>query len=434
MVLLPLMVTLSACGPDQEQVRICRSLIPALHTEQADFLPATATDDSPGLRQPYRVNGVDHWIECQFAGRNLAEARRTLVAVATDRTGPLSDVNLHLLRRWAGLPQPFLANNTPAAAAPPVPIQRSALFILQQLINAVTVACVYGLLAVGHSMVFAVIGQINLALGELTMVAAMITAMAAWLLASPSVGPAVGAMPWLVLPPLLLLVISFTGVYGWAMDRMVFRPLRGVRGHTPLIAAVGLAIAAQEGVRLLQGARDWWPRPPLDGRHDLISGAGFTVTILTAQIAIIAGTVLSLAGLALFLKRSRHGLAYRACVDDLWAARLVGVDSDRVIATCFVIAAAFAALAGFTIALNYGGVNFLTGYLVGFKALAAAVVGGIGSIPGAILGALLLAATETLWSAWFSIAHKDVVAFALLTLCLILRPQGLMGRAAGRGD
>ncbi|PWC96808.1 branched-chain amino acid ABC transporter permease [Azospirillum sp. TSO5] len=303
------------------------------------------------------------------------------------------------------------------------------LFLVQQIINAATVACVYGLLALGYTLVYAILGQINLAMGELTMLGAMLTAMAA---------AGLGMAGWATWPPALLgvlvLVMGFTAVQGWTMDRLVFRRLRGVRSHTPLIVAVGLSIAYQEGVRLLHGARDWWPAPVLTERFDLLSDGAFTVTALTAQLAILALTGGLYAALWGIMQRTAFGRAHRACTDDIAAAELVGVDVNRTVAATFAIGGGLAAAAGAVIALYYGGVNFFTGYLIGFKALAAAVVGGIGSVPGAMLGGALLGLVETFWSAYFALAYKDIVAFGLLTLFLIYRPQGLMGQARGRGD
>ncbi|ALG72059.1 branched-chain amino acid ABC transporter permease [Azospirillum thiophilum] len=303
------------------------------------------------------------------------------------------------------------------------------LFLAQQVINAATVACVYGLLALGYTLVYAILGQINLAMGELTMLGAMLTAIAA---------AGLGMAGWATWPPALLgalvLVMGFTAVQGWTMDRLVFRRLRGVRSHTPLIVAVGLSIAYQEGVRLLHGARDWWPAPVLTGRHDLLSDGAFTVTALTAQLAILGLTGGLYALLWGIMQRTAFGRAHRACTDDVAAAELVGVDVNRTVAVTFAIGGGLAAAAGSVIALYYGGVNFFTGYLIGFKALAAAVVGGIGSVPGAMLGGALLGLVETFWSAYFAIAYKDIVAFGLLTLFLIYRPQGLLGQARGRGD
>lgn len=429
--LLCLVLLLTGCGVDADQDVLCRKLIPAFEPGPVTGLSTRSyAEDRRVLRVDYSSGGQHHWIACRFAGMGIEEGRRTLVSVATDRTGWLTDMRFAMLQQWLRIKPPR------DSAGGAVEIQRAeptrwtpVLFLIQQIVNAATVACVYGLLALGYTLVYAILGQINLAMGELTMLGAMLTAMAA---------AGLGMAGWATWPPALLgvlvLVIGFTAVQGWTMDRLVFRRLRGVRSHTPLIVAVGLSIAYQEGVRLLHGARDWWPAPVLTGRYDLLSDGAFTVTALTAQLAILVLTGGLYAALWGIMQRTAFGRAHRACTDDIAAAELVGVDVNRTVAATFAIGGGLAAAAGAVIALYYGGVNFFTGYLIGFKALAAAVVGGIGSVPGAMLGGALLGLVETFWSAYFALAYKDIVAFGLLTLFLIYRPQGLMGQARGRGD
>lgn len=427
-----LLLMLTGCGVDADQDALCRKLIPAFDSGPvADLSTRGYAEEKRVLRIDYSVAGKPHWIACRFAGTGMEEGRRTLVAVATDRTGWLSEMRFAMLQQWLRIRPPRDAAGPVAVAGERQPPTRwtPMLFLAQQVINAATVACVYGLLALGYTLVYAILGQINLAMGELTMLGAMLTAIAA---------AGLGMAGWATWPPALLgalvLVMGFTAVQGWTMDRLVFRRLRGVRSHTPLIVAVGLSIAYQEGVRLLHGARDWWPAPVLTGRHDLLSDGAFTVTALTAQLAILGLTGGLYALLWGIMQRTAFGRAHRACTDDVAAAELVGVDVNRTVAVTFAIGGGLAAAAGSVIALYYGGVNFFTGYLIGFKALAAAVVGGIGSVPGAMLGGALLGLVETFWSAYFAIAYKDIVAFGLLALFLIYRPQGLLGQARGRGD
>ncbi|HEY0838258.1 MAG TPA: branched-chain amino acid ABC transporter permease [Azospirillum sp.] len=423
---------LTACGVDAEQAALCRKLIPAFepHAERARVVREAADPQEPrALTIHYRAEEAEHWIRCRFAGRGFEAGRHTLAEVTTDTLGALTPMQLTMLRVWAGLPPP-------RDAAPPAERQvvepspwTPWLFLMQQVINAVTVGCVYGLLAIGYTLVYGILGQINLAMGELTMLGAMMTAMAAAGLAMVGMQ---GMAPALL--AVLATVMLFTAVQGWTMDRLVFRRFRALRTHTPLIAAVGLTVLYQEGMRLLHGARDWWPAPVFANRHDLASAGGFTVTALTSQGLIVALTAALYALLWWIMHRTALGRAHRACADDVGAAALVGVDVDRTVALTFAIGGACAAAAGYVIALYYGGVNFLSGYLVGFKALTAAVVGGIGSVPGAMLGGALLGLFETFWSGYFTIAYKDVVAFGLLAAFLILRPNGLLGRERSRGD
>lgn len=425
------LLLLTGCGVDADQDALCRKLIPAFDDGPVtDLSTRSYTEDKRVLRVDYRSGGQAHWIACRFAGTSMEEGRRTLAAVATDRNGWLTGIRFAMLQQWLRIRPPRDAVGVVVEIPRAQPTRWTPiLFLVQQIINAATVACVYGLLALGYTLVYAILGQINLAMGELTMLGAMLTAMAA---------AGLGMAGWATWPPALLgvlvLVMGFTAVQGWTMDRLVFRRLRGVRSHTPLIVAVGLSIAYQEGVRLLHGARDWWPAPVLTERFDLLSDGAFTVTALTAQLAILALTGGLYAALWGIMQRTAFGRAHRACTDDIAAAELVGVDVNRTVAATFAIGGGLAAAAGAVIALYYGGVNFFTGYLIGFKALAAAVVGGIGSVPGAMLGGALLGLVETFWSAYFALAYKDIVAFGLLTLFLIYRPQGLMGQARGRGD
>ncbi|MBP2313435.1 branched-chain amino acid ABC transporter permease [Azospirillum soli] len=424
---------LAGCGGvDTEQVALCRKLIPAFESAPITLVEAAqASADAQTVRLTYRAGAEPHWIDCRFGGRYFDARRHDLEAVTTDRTGPLTEMQFIMLRVWAGLPAARIGLPPEAVGAKPSGPTDWAplLFFVQQVINAATVACVYGLLALGYTLVYGILGQINLAMGELTMIGAMVTAMGAAALGMAGLG----SLPLAVLG-VLATVMALTAVQGWTMDRLVFRRLRNVHSHTPLIAAIGLSLAYQEGVRLLHGARDWWPAPILAERHDLLSDGSFTVTALTSQAVILLMTAGLYALLWAIMQRTAYGRAHRACADDVEAAELVGVDVNRTVATTFAVGGALAAAAGAVIALYYGGVNFYTGYLVGFKALAAAVVGGIGSVPGAMLGGALLGLVETFWSAYFAIAYKDIVAFGLLTLFLIYRPNGLLGKDRSRGD
>jgi branched-chain amino acid transport system permease protein len=214
----------------------------------------------------------------------------------------------------------------------------------------------------------------------------------------------------------------------------VFRPLRATPTQVPLIAAIGLSIFLQELVRLLQGARDRWLPPVFGEPFRLAEGGAFTVHVSAGQIVILVFTAAAAGGLLALLRRSRFGRAHRACADDMRMAALLGVDVDRTIGRTFALGAACAGAAGLIVATYYGGVNFFMGYLIGFKALAAAVVGGVGSVPGAFLGGVLIAVLETGWAALFSLGYKDIAVFGALILFLILRPTGILGVDRTRGD
>lgn len=427
--LLATLLLLTGCGVDADQAAICQKLIAAFD-DGPPGNPKARIEPGDGriVRIDYRAAGQERWIACRFAGTPFEAGHRSVEAVATDRTGWLTPMRFAMLTLWQGErlsvaeEQPNPVRSAPSEWQP-------VLFLLQQIINAITVACVYGLLALGYTLVYAIIGQINLAMAELTMLGAMMT-----VLGTAGLGM-MGLATW---PPAVLAVMvvamGFSAVQGWAMDRLAFRRLRRQRNHTPLIVAIGLTLAYQEAVRLLHGARDWWPAPVMAQRHDLIAGGNFTVTALTSQLAILCLTGGLYALLWGIMQRTGFGRAHRACTDDVAAAELVGVDVNRVVGITFMIGGALASVAGSVIAVYYGGINFFTGYLIGFKALAAAVVGGIGSVPGAMLGGALLGLVETLWSAYFAIAYKDVVAFGLLALFLVYWPDGLLGQSRNRGD
>ncbi|UEM06631.1 branched-chain amino acid ABC transporter permease [Skermanella rosea] len=302
------------------------------------------------------------------------------------------------------------------------------LYALQQTVNGAVLGCIYALLAVGFSLVYGIIGRINFAFGELMMLGAYQSVIAA------VVFMGLGGAGWGALPLVLLAALALTAGQGWSIERLVFRPLRRTPTQIPLIAAIGTSIALQEAVRLLQGGRDRWLAPVLTGRITLAGTDGFPVTVSVGQVLVVMLTVACSGSLWWLLRRTRFGRDNRACSDDMAMAELLGVDTDRTVGATFALGAACAGAAGFVVALQYGGVNAYMGTLLGFKALAAAIVGGIGSVPGAFLGGLLIAALETGWAAWFPMAYKDVAVFAVLIAVLVMRPTGLLGVERTRGD
>ncbi|NNG05116.1 MAG: branched-chain amino acid ABC transporter permease [Inquilinus sp.] len=426
----------AGCGAeDAEQARLCRAVIPALEggavIERVETLPAPAPHDV-ALRY-YATDGTGRTIvqdlTCRFAGGTLQAGRLDLVGVDSDRTGELTPVRLHMLRVWLALfdagrvaaPDQGPANGAPRGAG------FTAVYLLQQGVNAIAIGCIYALLAVGFTLVYGIIGRINLAFGELAMIGGFTTFIGATL---------AGGVPGVPLPLALLAVLGLAmavaGAHGWATERLVFRPLRGSTSQAALIATIGLAIFLQEYVRLIQGSRDRWLQPVFSERLDLAEAGGFAASISLGQIVVAGLTAVLLTGLHLILTRTGLGRAQRACADDSGMAALLGVDVDRTIGRTFALGGALAAAAGFVVATYFGGVNFFMGHMLGFKALAAAIVGGIGSVGGAILGGLLIGLFETLWSGYLAIAYKDIAVFTVLTVVLIFRPDGLLGRGSSR--
>ena len=296
-------------------------------------------------------------------------------------------------------------------------------YFLQQLINGVTLGAIYGLIAIGYTMVYGIIGMINFAHGEVFMIGAFISLSAFLLLG-------MAGITWAPLAIVLVLVIAMvlTSVYGWTIERIAYRPLRGSHRLAPLISAIGVSIFLQNYVQITQGARVR-PLPPVisDG-VELVRSQDFTVSLSYVQIMIIVLTVGLMAGFALLIARTPLGRAQRACEQDATMASLLGIDVDRTISLTFVAGAALASVAGVMFLVYYGVIDFFIGFLAGIKAFTAAVLGGIGSLPGAMLGGLLIGLIETFWSAYFTIEYKDVAAFSILVLVLIFRPTGLLGK------
>jgi len=296
-------------------------------------------------------------------------------------------------------------------------------YFLQQLINGLALGSIYGLIAIGYTMVYGIIGMINFAHGDIFMIGAF-TALIAFVVLV-SIG--VTAVP-LALFLVLLIAMALTALYGFAVERIAYRPLRHSFRLAPLISAIGMSIILQNFVQVAQGARVK-PLPPLfEGGFTLLDDGVFRVQLTYVQILIVVTTLVAMAGFTFLITRTRLGRDMRACEQDTRMASLLGVDIDRTISLTFVLGAALAAVAGIMYLLYYGVVDFYMGFVAGVKAFTAAVLGGIGSLPGAMLGGLLIGLIETFWSAYFSIEYKDVAAFSILIVVLIFLPTGILGR------
>ncbi len=296
-------------------------------------------------------------------------------------------------------------------------------YFLQQLINGLTLGAIYGLIAIGYTMVYGIIGMINFAHGEIFMIGSFVSLIGFLLLSQAGL-----MSPVLAVLIVLAVGMAFTAAYGWAVERVAYRPLRDSYKLAPLISAIGMSIFLQNYVQLVQGARPKPLQPLLPGGIALGQLDGFTVQLGYLQIVIVVLTVVLMAAFTYVIRETALGRSQRACEQDRTMAALLGVDVDRTISTTFVMGAALAAVAGLMFLLYYGVIDFFIGFLAGVKAFTAAVLGGIGSLPGAMLGGLLIGLIEAFWSAYFSIEYKDVAVFAVLVLVLIFRPTGLLGR------
>ncbi|ATR21108.1 Branched-chain amino acid transport system permease protein livH [Roseomonas mucosa] len=296
-------------------------------------------------------------------------------------------------------------------------------YALQQLVNGVSLGMIYGLIAVGYTMVYGIVGMINFAHGDIFMIGAF-SALIGLLLLSGGGWMTGGAAILLA----LVFSMAITGLYGWTVERVAYRPLRGSFRLAPLISAIGMSILLQNFVQVSQGARVKPMEPLVPGGLNLFEQNGFVVQISWVQIAILVVTLVVLTIFTILVTRTSLGRAMRAVEQDRKMAALLGVNVDRTISLAFVIGAALAAVAGTLYLVRYGVIDFYIGFLAGVKAFTAAVLGGIGSLPGAVLGGLLIGLIETFWSAYFSVQYKDVAAFSILALTLLFLPTGLLGR------
>jgi branched-chain amino acid transport system permease protein len=295
----------------------------------------------------------------------------------------------------------------------------------QQLVFGLALGTVYGLIALGYTMVYGVLQMINFAHGEVFMIGAYIGWSVFAVLIDWSVG---GLHPLWVLPVLLAPAMLLCGGLGMTLERLAYRPLymRGATRLGPLISAVGASIFLQNFVMLTLGARMKVYMTnlvfPRTWRFNI-----FGVNVSALVIVIVVVSLLLMWGLVALIQRTSLGRAIRAVSEDREMATAVGIDANRVVGLTFFLGSALAGAAGVLIGLYYTQIDFVMGYSAGLKAFTAAVLGGIGNIKGAMLGGLLLGVIESLASTFINPAFKDVVAFAVLILILVFKPEGILG-------
>ena len=429
---LALLLALAGCARELEtdQARLCRMALPALSRGDAAvaILRQTEDADGRGVALAYRETpgARERAAHCRFRrpGRPLHSSE--LQEIALDGR-PLDATHLYfLIRFWLATPEGRAADPLPLGRIDDLPrLSKSAAYALQQTFNALPSTAVYALLAAAYSLIYGLIGRINFAFGALA--------------AAGGYGAAFGAALFAGAPPgYVLLSAGVLGVVvalGWgvACGAWALAPLRGRSGQQVLIATIGLSIFLSEFLRLTQGAALAWVAPVLNAPFGLVRAGDFIVT--TSADALFSAAVALLAGLALVgaMRLSRFGREWRAYADDALAASLFGVDPDAMFLKTFALASALAGLAGFVMTMFYGAVGYQAGAMLGLKALVAAILGGVGSVPGALIGGLLLGGFEASWSAYLPIDYRDVATYALLSILLALRPGGLLGARENMG-
>jgi branched-subunit amino acid ABC-type transport system permease component len=417
-------------GIDADQARICRTIIPALNPDMASLRIGEA---QPGHR-PHSIRigyGVidaggqerNRTAICLFASGGLDPRKSELIGVGTE-DGPLSDGAFYFLKRfWLEDRREPPVDPGPPSSQPAIRLSPGSGYALQQFIVALPMAATYALMAGAYALIYGLIGRIILAFGEfaaLGSLAGVVGVAATLSLAATSPLAAIAAA--------LGFALFASALHGLAAGRLaISRLMAGGTGQQVLIGSVGLSLALSEYLRIAVGPQMRW-LPPAFNDPIVLAGAGtFAVTVTPIGIgSALFGFALA-GGLVLWLNFSDYGRRWRALADDPKAAALCGVDAGAVRDRAFVLACGLAGMAGLIVTLLYGGLGFAGGFTLGLKSLIAAILGGIGSVPGAMLGGLALAAFEAGWSSLLPIEQRDLAVFCLLSLILILRPGGFFG-------
>jgi branched-chain amino acid transport system permease protein len=429
--LLPLCVTGCGRATDNEQLRLCRLVPAVLHpdgTAIRELRVAPAPLGRSGVRIDYaaREPGTPsrvHFVACGFGGTTFERDRLDLVAVETGE-GTLGEARLLYLKRFLAEAEREGGEPLSRQGVPQLPA--AAAYALQQLVNAVALAAIYALLATAYSLIYGLVGRINLAFGEIAVLGAYGAIGGVAAAVALGVGDAIAGLA-------LAFVLAAAISAGWSLliGRVVVEPLhaRHRLGQPILIATAAVALSVQEFLRISQGARERWTPPVFNQPIALARAEDFIVTVTPMQIVIAILGLAAACGVLLLLGKTRFGRAWRAFADDPGTAALFGVDGKRLLSLTFLLAGLLAGLTGWIVAAYYGNISFSMGAMLGLKALVAAVVGGIGSVPGAFLGGVCVALIEAIWSAYFDITARDIVVFSLLIVVFVLRPGGLLGFA-----
>ncbi len=294
-------------------------------------------------------------------------------------------------------------------------------YFTELFFSGLTRGSIYALIALGYTMVYGIIGLINFAHGEIYMIGAFTALITSTILN-------IYGFP---LPAIIILTVlastTWAAAYGYTVEKLAYQPLRNAPRLSPLISAIGMSIFLQNYVLLAQTS-DFLPFPALIPDFKFMEP--YAGVIGTSDMLILVTTAVVMLLLTWLIKFTRTGKAMRATAQDQKMAMLVGINVDKVISITFIIGSALAAIGGLLIASHIGQINFYIGFIAGIKAFTAAVLGGIGSIPGAVLGSFILGLTESFATGYVSSDYEDVFAFSLLVLILIFRPSGLLGKAS----
>ncbi len=296
-------------------------------------------------------------------------------------------------------------------------------YFIELFLGGLTRGSIYALIALGYTMVYGIIKLINFAHGEIYMIGAFTA------LIVSSVLTLYGFNEVSIIVLTALVAVVYSSAYGFTLEKIAYKPLRHAPRLSPLISAIGMSIFLQNYVLLAQTS-DFLPFPSLIPEFKFMEK--YAHIFSSSELIILLTTAITMTILTLMIKFTKTGKAMRATAQDRKMAMLVGIDINRIISVTFMIGSALAAIGGILIASHIGQINFYIGFLVGIKAFTAAVLGGIGSVPGAVLGGFILGCTESFATGYVSSDYEDVFAFALLVLILIFNPAGILGRSSSQ--
>ena len=414
-------------APGDSPLQRCEALLPGFDDNPTDVkheIREAGVTDPVAVRLSWTrsdATGPDKqgWIICFFLPRSETNGLWQIDLVDSQKFGKLKRYDVQQLNKLLYL---RTHSNISPEGHPAPTIWTPWLYYLQQTINGATLGCLYALLAVAFTLIYGITRFINLAFGDLYMFGAFATYIG-YVLTVVS-GAHFTALPIITIG---CFVVASAAAAGWTVNRMVFSKMQSASTTVPLVASIAVAIVLREGVRLLQGPKTrWMPQNPYTA-WKIIEGLGYDVYLRKWHLFIGLATA-AIAGLLWWASRQTNfGRSYRACAQDPRMAALVGVDVRGTISQSFMLSGALTGAAGLFEALQYNAVDFNMGFIVGLKSLIAALLGGIGSLPGAMLGGFLLALIETYSGVLIGFEWRDVVTFAVLALVLIFKPGGLLG-------
>lgn len=408
------------------QITQCRRLLPALNPDKTQFsnLAILAGASRRDVEMSYVATdstGLRHakTLECRF---DLSPEHH--LAVVVDDGVRLGSSSLFVLRKvWLDTPDAALQDPHAHPGRTVLPGKTGGWqYFLQIALNGLVPAMIYGLLAATFSLIYGLIGRINLAIGAIAVLGAAVTFI---VIAPLAQGGALGLTLGIGLALGAAVVVG--ALHGYVISHMVFLPMARARGQQILVATLGLSLFFQEYLRLAQGTNAHWLPSLFDTALQLNAGHSFAITITPKALLVMAFSGALGIALMLLMRFGTFGRDWRACADDNLAAAMFGISPAATFTRTLMMASALAALTGALISLNYGTLGYDGAITLDLRALVAAVVGGIGSIPGAFVGGALIALMESFWTGYFAGGYRDLITDSVLVLVIMFRPSGLLG-------